>query len=180
MIRILLLSFLMLAGTSGISLAQKTGHINLNELLMLLPERKKAETDIQDFAKSLEGQLRTMRTEYEGKISDYQSKEAMMADPVKLDKQREIADLEERIQNFQATAQESLQKKQSELLDPMISKCKKAVEEVAKEAGYKTVIDSSQGILLYSDPADDLMPLVKKKLNITAVAELPASGAEKK
>ena len=103
-----------------------------------------------------------------------------MADPVKVDKQREIADLEERIQNFQATAQESLQKKQSELLDPMISKCKKAVEEVAKEAGYKTVIDSSQGILLYADPADDLLPLVKKKLNITAVADLPASGSEKK
>ena len=70
MTRIFLLSLLLVAGTSGMSLAQKTGHINLNDLLMLLPERKKAETDIQEFAKSLEGQLRTMRSEYEGKISD--------------------------------------------------------------------------------------------------------------
>ncbi|MBK8685674.1 MAG: hypothetical protein IPN26_12145 [Bacteroidetes bacterium] len=65
---------------------------------------------MQDFAKQLEGQLKTMRAEYENKISEYQSKEAMMTDPVKLDRQKEIANLEERIQNFQQTAQESLKK----------------------------------------------------------------------
>lgn len=151
--------------------AQKAGHINLSDLLLLLPERKKAETDIQDFAKQLEGQMKTMRAEYENKVSEYQSKEASMTEPVKLDKQKEIANLEDRIQNFQSTAQESLQQKQSELLEPMIEKCKKAIADVAKENGYKVVMDSSQGVLLYSDPSDDLMPLVKKKLG---VADIPS------
>jgi outer membrane protein len=103
-----------------------------------------------------------------------------MTDPVKLDKQKEIANLEERIQNFQATAQESLQQKQNDLLEPMIEKCKKAIADVAKENGYKSVIDSSQGILLYSDPSDDLMNLVKKKLGISdAPAGTPAPAPGK-
>jgi outer membrane protein len=172
---ILILAFAFLIGFSPETFAQKTGHVNLNDLLLLLPERKKAESDIQEFAKQLEGQLKTMRAEYENKISEYQAKEAMMTDPVKLDRQKEIANLEERIQNFQQTAQESLQKKQNDLLDPMIEKCKKAIAEVAKENGYKTVIDSSQGVLLYADDSDDLMNLVKKKMGITdAPASAPA------
>lgn len=160
--------------------AQKAGHINLNDLLLLLPERKKAESDIQDFAKQLEGQMKTMRAEYENKVSEYQAKEATMTDPVKLDKQKEIANLEERIQNFQSTAQESLQQKQNELLEPMIEKCKKAISDVAKENGYKVVMDSSQGFLLYSDPTDDLMTLVKKKLGVADVPAPAPTPAPKK
>lgn len=162
---------------SGSAMAQKIAHINLNDLLLLMPERKKAETDIQDYAKTLDGQMRTMNAEYESKVQEYTSKESIMTEPVKVDKQKEIADLEERIRNFQTTAQESLQKKQNELLEPMLAKAKKSVEEVAKENGYKLVIDSSQGTLLYSEPSDDIMALVKKKLGLNAT---PAPEAPKK
>ena len=162
---------------SGSAMAQKIAHINLNDLLLLMPERKKAEVDIQEYAKTLDGQMRTMNAEYESKVQEYTSKESIMTEPVKADKQKEIADLEERIRNFQTTAQESLQKKQNELLEPMLAKAKKSVEEVAKENGYKYVIDSSQGTLLYSEPADDVMPLVKKKLGLNAT---PAPEAPKK
>jgi outer membrane protein len=55
----------------------------------------------------------------------------------------------------------------------MLAKAKKSVEEVAKENGYKLVIDSSQGTLLYSEPSDDIMALVKKKLGLNATPEAP-------
>lgn len=158
---------------SNVSLAQKTGFVNLNDLLLLMPERKKAETDIQEYAKTLDGQMRTMNAEYESKVQEYTAKESIMTEPVKVDKQKEIGDLEERIRNFQTTAQESLQKKQNELLEPMLAKAKKSIEEIAKENGYKLVIDSSQNTLLYSDPADDIMPLAKKKLGLNATPEAP-------
>lgn len=160
---------------SNIMLAQKTGFINLNDLLLLMPERKKAETDIQDYAKQLDGQLKTMSAEYEGKVGDYQKQESLMTEPVKVDKQKELADLEERIRTFQSTAQESLQKKQNELLEPMVKKAKKAIEEVSKEGGYKQVFDTSAGMILYSDPADDIITAVKKKLSIGVVTETPVS-----
>jgi outer membrane protein len=158
---------------SGSAMAQKIAHINLNDLLLLMPERKKAETDIQEYAKTLDGQMRTMNAEYESKVQEYTAKESIMTEPVKVDKQKEIGDLEERIRNFQTTAQESLQKKQNELLEPMLAKAKKSIEEIAKENGYKLVIDSSQNTLLYSDPADDIMPLAKKKLGLNATPEAP-------
>ena len=75
---------------SGNAMAQKIAHINLNDLLLLMPERKKAETDIQDYAKTLDGQMRTMNAEYESKVQEYTSKESIMTEPVKVDKQKEI------------------------------------------------------------------------------------------
>ena len=169
--------FLLIAATASTVSAQKIAHINLNDLLLLLPERKKAEADIQDYAKQLDGQLKTMSNEYDSKIADYQAKESLMTEPVKADKQKEIGDLEERIKAFQQTAQESLQKKQNDLLEPMIASAKKSIEDVCKEAGFKNCIDSSAGVLLYTDPADDIMALVKKKMNLT---DAPAAPAEKK
>lgn len=164
-----ILSFAIVIVTAAFSLnanAQKFGHVNSNELLMAMPERKDAETAIQNYAKQLEGQLQTMNVEWESKMQDYQAKEAMLDNAIKKTKMKEIADLENRIKEFQATAQEDLQKKENELLQPMIDKAKKAIEEVAKENKYTYVFDSGAGMLLYTPESDNLLPLVKKKLNV--------------
>ena len=55
---------------------------------------------------------------------------------------------------------------------------KKAVENVklvAKEAGYAYVLEA--GSLLVSPPADDLLPLVKKKMGIKEPVAKPAGPA---
>lgn len=173
-----LVTFCYLFNTGSLLFAQKTGYVNLNDLLLLMPERKKAETDIQEYAKTLDGQMKTMSNEYESKVNDYTSKEALMTEPVKLDKQKELADLEDRIKTFQQTAQESLQKKQNELLEPMIKKAKKAIEDVCKENGYKQAFDTSSGMVLYNDPADDIMLLVKKKLNLGSETTAPTENKQ--
>ena len=57
--------FILILSSIGTVNAQKVAHINLNDLLLLLPERKKAENDIQEYAKQLDGQLKTMSNEYD-------------------------------------------------------------------------------------------------------------------
>ena len=52
---------------------------------------------------------------------------------------------------------------------------KKAIEAVAKENSYKYVLDTSTGNVLYSEPADDILPLVKKKLDSMPAAVIPGS-----
>jgi outer membrane protein len=174
--KIVKLTVLLLFTVVAYSNAQKLAHISSNDLLLMMPERKQAETAMQDFAKQLESQMQTMNGEYESKISDFQAKKDMMTDIIRQDKEKEIIDLETRIKNFQQTAQESLQKKEQELLAPMQEKARKAIQDVAKENGYKYVFDSSIGALLYMDASDDIMLLVKKKLNIDAAATVPKPG----
>jgi outer membrane protein len=161
-ISLTLLSFLTLA-----SIAQnKFGYIDSQELLLLMPERKNAETEVQNFAKSLEAQLVSMTAEYQESVQEYQANEATYTDLVKQDKVAEITGLEQRIQTFQQNAQQSLQEKEQALLEPILSKARKAIEDVAAEGGFTYIFDKSQGSILYAKESENILTLVKRKLKL--------------
>jgi len=149
------------------SIAQnKFGYIDSQELLMLMPERKTAEVEVQDFAKSLEAQLGSMTAEYQQGVQEYQANEATYTDLVKQDKVAEITSLEQRIQAFQQNAQQSLQTKEQELLEPILSKARQAIEDVATEGNYTYIFDKSIGSILYAKESENVLALVKKKLGL--------------
>ena len=171
----LLVCLVMFTGFGLKAQALKFGHINSAELLSALPEIKDADKKLQEFGASLETQLKLMTNEYQNKVQAYQSQQASMADPIKDAKVKEISDLEMRIQEFQQTAQESVSKKKEELYSPILKKTEDAIVEVAKEKGYAYVFDTSAGSVIYAQPSDDLMEVVKKKLNIVATPATPGS-----
>ena len=149
------------------SIAQnKFGYIDSQELLLLMPERKSAETEVQNFAKSLEAQLASMTAEYQESVQEYQINETTYTDLVKQDKVAEITGLEKRIQTFQQNAQQSLQTKEQELLEPILSKARKAIEDVATEGDFTYIFDKSVGSILYAKESENVLTLVKNKLNL--------------
>ena len=148
--------------------AVKIGHVDFATLYQAMPGMDSAQKKYQDYAKSLKSQLDAMQNEYDGKVSDYQANQATLSDLIKKTKEKEILDLQDRIQAFQSSAQESLQKKEQELTQPIIDKARQAVKDVAKENAYTYVLNTAEalGVVLYFDNGDDLMPLVKKKLGL--------------
>jgi outer membrane protein len=163
--------------------AQKIAHINLDSLISLMPESKTAQQSVQAYAKQLEQQVVAMQTELQSKYAEFQEKSKDMAEVVKASKEKELNDLNTRIQEFQQQAQTDYQKKTAELSKPVYDKAKQAIDVVAKENGFKYALDTSTGIVLYGDPADDIMALVIKKLGITpgaATTTATTPGAPKK
>jgi len=150
--------------------AQKIGHINLDSLIGLMPESKVAQQSVQAYAKQLEQQVTAMQTELQTKYTEFQEKSKDLAEVVRASKEKELNDLNTRIQEFQQQAQTDYQKKTAELSKPVYDKAKKAIDQVAKENGYKYALDTSAGFVLYSEPADDIIGLVIKKLGITPPA----------
>jgi len=153
----------------------KFGHINSTELIQLMPETKKADTTLKKFGESLETQLKTMSAEYQTKLQTYQSKRDSLPDAVRGIKEQELQDLGGRIQDFQQTAQESIQKKKEELYGPILKKAEDAIKGLAKEKGYAYIFDTAPGSssVIYAQESDDMMPMVKTKLGITG-ASTPA------
>ena len=151
---------------SAVSFAQKTAFINLDSLLTIMPEYGEAKKNLAEHYKQLESTLTTMQKELNDKGTEYQANESKYTDLIKQTKQKEIQDLQQRIQDFQTSAQSEIQKKQEELTKPVLAKAKKSIEKIAKTKGYKMVIDASGGLLLYSEPADDIFNAVKLDLGI--------------
>lgn len=162
--RILLLTGLLFS-FSGLS-AQKFGHIDFAKLFQVMPGQDTIQQKYRQYADGLRAQMEAMQTEWETKIADYQSKVGTMTDIIKRTKEKELQDLQARIEAFQQQASQDLQAKEAELTSPLIERAKKAINDVAKENGFTYVFNSAEGLLLVSPPADDLLPLVKKKLGI--------------
>lgn len=152
--------------------AQKIAHVNLDSLITIMPESKTAQQAVQDYAKQLEQQVTAMQTELQTKYEEYQTKSKDWAELIRANKEKELNDLNQRIQDFQQQAQQDYQKKSAELSKPVYDKAKKAIDAVAKENGYRYVFDTSTGLVLYTEPSDDIISLVVKKLGIT----VPAAG----
>jgi outer membrane protein len=144
----------------------KLGYIDSRELLSLMPEVKKADSNLQAYQKSYQDQLEDMGKEYQKKVTDYQAQEKTMTDAMKEVKVKEIQQLEERIQSTQQSAQEKIAKKKEELFSPILDKADKAIKDVAKANNYDYVFDASAGALLYAKDSDNILPLVKTKLGI--------------
>lgn len=164
----ILIVFAALTFSVGALCAQtlKLGHINSNQLLSIMPETKAADSVLQKFGSSLQNQLQTMSTEYDTKVTDYKKNEASMLDAVKEMKVKEITDLEDRIREFQQSAQDNVSKKKEEVYQPILKKAEEAIKSVAKEKGYTYIFDAGIGALLYSQDSDDILPLVKAKLGL--------------
>jgi outer membrane protein len=117
-----------------------------------------------------------METELQAKYKDYMDNQDKYSPIVKAAKEGELQDLNKRIEDFKGQAQQDYQRKYGELSKPIYDKAKKAIEMVAKENSYKYVLDTSTGNILYTEPGDDILQLVKKKLETMPAAVIPGSG----
>ncbi len=157
----------------------KLGHVNFQEIVSVMPELDKVEKDIADLNTQWKSVLAKMQDEYTAKVKEYQDKQATMAEGIKTALLSEIQDIEQRINTFQQSSYTDLQKKQQELVAPVLDKVKKAIKEVASENNYTYIFDMSTQNIVYNSPkSNDITSLVKKKLGITNAA--PATPAATK
>jgi outer membrane protein len=159
---------LALGGHSAIAQSFKFGHINSDELIQAMPEYDSATVKLEKFRKELVNALELMQVELNTKNEAYQKESKNLSDIVKQTKEQELMDMQKRIQDFQANAQQQLQNKQTEVFQPIYAKVDKAIKDIGKENGFLYVFDVAKGSLLYFDEtkSTNIMPLAKAKLGL--------------
>ena len=105
----------------------KTGHINRDDIIMAMPEYDTAMKAYNAYGQELTNALELMQVEYNNKLDQYVKDSKNLTDLVKANKEQELADMQNRINNFQQQAQVQLQEKQAELLNPIIEKATTAI-----------------------------------------------------
>lgn len=146
------------------SQAQKLGYINAEELMASMPEYTKVGKDLEAYQKTFMDQGQVMVKEYQTKMDAYQKDEATLNDAMKTVRQKEIMDLQGRIQDLDSTMSVKMQTKQNELMKPILEKVRSAIQAVGNENGYQFIFDG--GGLLFAKDADNVAALVKAKLGL--------------
>lgn len=172
--KVMFLAVVVFVGSVTTTVAQKMGHISTNELLVAMPETKKAQEKLQKMQDSLNVSYGEMIKEYREKDSVIRVDSAKWTPAKKDIKFKEFQDLGEQLQNYSTAAQQYLQQQEQVLFEPVQRMAREAIQTVAKANGYTYVF--SADALLVSPPGDDLLPLVKKHLKIP---DAPAPAPKK-
>ena len=152
---------------SNVSAQNKIAHINMEELIVSMPEYESAMESLQKVAQELEEAIESMTVEFNRKLDEFQRNNESWSDLVRQSKNQELLQLQQRAQAFQEQAQESYQMEQGKLMQPVLEKANKAVENVAKEQGVDYVLSGNPQILIFKAVGTlDLLPAVKQHLGI--------------
>jgi outer membrane protein len=162
--KIIVLAVVALMGTAATVNAQKIGHINTNDLLMAMPETKKAQDRLKNSQDSLNVVYAQLIKEYQEKDSIIRVDSIKWSPAIKQIRVKEFQDLADAVQQYSTSAQQFLQQKEQEFFAPVQKIALDAIQAVAKANGYAYVV--SRDALLVVPTTDDLLPLVKKYLKI--------------
>lgn len=163
---LVILCVLFISGNTVAQNGEKFGHINFAELYNMMPGLDTVRSQYQEYATTIQEQFDAMQLELENKYRDYEAKLSTMSPIIRQTKEKEMEDLQTRMEAFQASAQQDLQNKEAELTTPIIEKAEAAIKEVADEHGYTYILNTTGGLVLFADPGDNIMELVKEKLGI--------------
>ena len=158
---------LIIAGTLGsvnISQAQKIGYISADEIIVLMPEAAKIDTQLNQYQQSLYQNAQDKQAELNDAVAKFYKDSATMTPSLKEVKRKDLQTKVQELSGEDQRIQNQFEQERQRLSLPIQKKLQAAIQEVAKENGYSYVIPREA--LLVMPPSDDLGPLVRKKLGL--------------
>ena len=158
----LLIAGVLFLGTMQTMNAQaKTAHVDVNEIISKMPAVIEAKKQLEKLQATYDTEYKTMVDEYQAKIKKYDQEAETVGEAVNATRQTEVQDLIKRITDYGENAKKELQKKESDLVSPLIDKIKASIIKVGKAKGFQYVLNGAE-LLLADGP--DLTADVKKDL----------------
>ncbi len=138
------------------ALAQsKVGYVDVQKAIQATASGKKAKETLDAEYGKRKKELDKKKADIEKMGQDLEKKKAVLSEEVMGKKQ---AELQEEMMKFQKVVSENqleIQKKEKDLVEPILDKMKRVIERVANEKGYSLVIEKqSQNVLFAQKDAD--------------------------
>ena len=162
--------FALLLGTVSLNAqaAPKYGHMNLGNLLEMLPDTKKANDDLKIFTDKLSAKDDSLTKAFQAAVTVYQTAyQSGSLTPVQSQtREAELQKDQEAIQKFEQDAQQLVTAKREELLKPILLRIDEAIKAVAIANQYLMIFDTSSGSMLFAAETEDVTALVKKQIGM--------------
>lgn len=140
----------------------KTGYVSIDEVVQLMPEYRKATGEMAQYDSTLQIEYAETLKELNRQDSLFKMDSTKMSPAAKNAKKEMMKKLLVELQGFEQSYQQKMQQKQEELMAPIAQKANQMIEDVSKASGYTYVFRKEA--LLVQPAADDLLPLIKKKI----------------
>ena len=160
-LKTLVIAVIAFLGTQTMIAQAKVAHVDVNELMAKMPAMLDAQSQLKKLSETYDKEYKTLVDEYQAKIKKYDTEATTVSEAINQTRQTEVQDMIKRINDYKETAQSDLQKKEGDLMKPLLEKVKASISKVGKAKGYQYVLNATD-LLLTDGP--DLTGDVKKDL----------------
>lgn len=168
--RNLLLTFSLILIGSTVSFGQKMAHADVNAILSVMPENEKINEDLQIYATGLSKRVQDMKAQLDAVVQQFNQVLSAGDTAKALELQKQGIEFDKQLQQANAQAEQQLAQKRGELLQPVLTRMRSAMEKVAKAKGYEYVLNSVDGsgtsIVLWGPEGADITMEVVNELGI--------------
>jgi outer membrane protein len=148
--------------------SQKFAYIDTDYILNNIPSYKTAQDQLDKLSETWQKEVESMYAEIDKMYKTYQSEKVLLTEEMKKRREEDIVNKEKEVKDLQKKyfGQDGLMfKKREELIKPIQDEIYKAAKELALEAGYSIIFDSSAGAtIIYNDPKFDKSDAILQKL----------------
>ena len=145
----------------------KIGLVDFGSILQAMPETTAAQNQLKEVSDKYEAEYKKLGEEMNRLVEEYQKMAENELPAIRERKTRELSDYQVKIQQFEQTAGNDLQKMHADLMGPIQQKISQAVESVGREGNYSLIqMYDPQLTLYYAAPVEDITPIVKAKLGV--------------
>ncbi len=145
----------------------KFGHISAQDIVVLMPEYQQAADSLNKVKAKYDEQAEKIQVEINKKYNDLVEQQSTLDSLILESMYSELQSMQQRLQTFQANANQKLRTLEANLLQKVMDKLEVAIADVAKEMDLIYVFDvSGRNPIYHSDKSIDVGPMVKEKLGI--------------
>ena len=145
----LLVALMMILPLGAFAQGLKIGYVNKQEVLVVMPEYNAAMKTLEDMNLKYITEGKKLEEDFQRKYQEYAAQADTLDAAIRQYKENELARLQQSIQEFTKSADETLKKKQQELFMPIIAKMDEAIAKVGEQNGFTFILDNTAGIIAY-------------------------------
>lgn len=162
---LLALAALLVWGTAADDAPVKIGVVDIDQAISSTEEGKAAREEFARKQREAESKIQPMVERYRGLEEDLKAKKFVLSDEALFQKQLDLAEMRNQIQNKMKELEGQLQVDQKRLEGPLTKKLVEIIESAGKDRGFTLILRRGAPGVLYSREALDITDVIIEKYN---------------
>ena len=150
-----------------VSAQQKIGIVRVDYVLSQLPQMIDIEVQAKSHGQELQKEIQAKVVAFQKQVEDFQRNQLTMSDAEKQEKGEILKREQAQLQEYERLSRNSTQKKQAELMQPLLDKITQVIKQVAKEEKFTHIFQgniATAPIIVYIDEKYDITDKVLKAM----------------
>lgn len=146
---------------SGLAIASETpttriGTVDMQRALQSVESGRSAKAQLEKEFNVKKKDLQEEEASIKKMGEEFRKQSLVMSEEARAKKQGEIQERILKLQEKTARSQGEIQRKEQELTEPILTKLRKIISDLAKQKGFTVVLEKNENMVLFSQEKDDL------------------------